>query len=112
MKNKKIKLTYDGKDYTLEYTRQTISQLENRGFIAADFAEKPATMLPLAFKGAFLKNHKFVKDETIEEIFNHIKDKQGLIAQLSTMLVECYETLMNDTEVEDDKGNAVWEMTE
>ena len=112
MKNKKIKLTYDGKDYTLEYTRQTISQLEKQGFVAADFAEKPATMLPLAFRGAFYKNHKFVKEETVEEIFEHISNKQGLIAELSTMLVECYETLMNDTKVEDDKGNAVWEMTE
>lgn len=112
MRNKKIKLTYDGKDYTLEYTRQTISQLEQRGFVAADLAEKPATMLPMAFAGAFLKNHKLVKQEIIDEIFENIKDKQGLIGKLSEMLVECYQSLMNDVETENDKGNAVWEIME
>ena len=59
--NKKIKLNYKDKEYILEYNRKTVSELENMGFIASEFANKPATMLPLAFRGAFLKNHKFLK---------------------------------------------------
>lgn len=108
--NKKIKLNYKDKEYILEYNRKTVSELENMGFIASEFANKPATMLPLAFRGAFLKNHKFLKQDIIDEIFTHISDKQGLIAQLSEMIVECYQSLMGD-EVEDDKeGNVSWEI--
>jgi len=108
--NKKIKLNYKDKEYILEYNRKTVSELENMGFIASEFANKPATMLPLAFRGAFLKNHKFLKQDIIDEIFTHISDRQGLIAQLSEMIVECYQSLMGD-EVEDDKeGNVSWEI--
>lgn len=110
MNNKKIKLNYKGKEYILEYNRKTVSDLENMGFIASEFANKPATMLPLAFKGAFLKNHKFLKQEVIEEIFGHITDRQGLIAQLSEMIVECYQSLMGDEVKEDAEGNASWEI--
>lgn len=108
--NKKIKLNYKDKEYILEYNRKTVSELENMGFVASEFANKPATMLPLAFRGAFLKNHKFLKQDIIDEIFTHISDRQGLIAQLSEMIVECYQSLMGD-EVEDDKeGNVSWEI--
>ena len=59
MNNKKIKLNYKDKDYILEYNRKTVSDLENMGFVASEIASKPATMLPLAFRGAFLKNHTY-----------------------------------------------------
>ena len=90
--------------------RKTISDIENMGFVASEMANKPATMLPLAFKGAFLKNHKFVKQDIIDEIFSHISDKQGLIAQLSEMIVECYQSLMGDEVEKDTEGNVSWEI--
>lgn len=110
MNNKKIKLNYKDKDYILEYNRKTVSDLENMGFVASEIASKPATMLPLAFRGAFLKNHKFVKQDIIDEIFSHISDKQGLIAQLSEMIVECYQSLMGDEVEKDTEGNVSWEI--
>lgn len=112
MNNKKIKLNYKDKDYILEYNRKTVSDLENMGFVASEFANKPATMLPLAFRGAFLKNHKFLKQEVIDEIFAHISDRQGLIAQLSEMIVECYQSLMGDEVEKDAEGNVSWEIVQ
>lgn len=111
-KNKQIKLNYKDKEYILEYNRKTVSDLEGLGFVASQFADKPATMLPLAFRGAFLKNHKFVRQEIIDEIFEHISDKQGLISQLSGMIMECYQSLMSNNDEDGDKGNVAWEIVE
>lgn len=108
--SKQIKLTYEGKDYVLEYNRASVREMENRGFVASEMASKPATMLPIAFEGAFIKNHRFVKYGTIDKIFSHIKNKQDLISQLSTMIVDCYNSLMNDEVEADDEGNALWEI--
>lgn len=110
MNNKKIKINYKDKEYILEYNRKTVSDLENMGFVASEFASKPATMLPLAFRGAFLKNHKFIKQDLIDEIFAHIKNKQELISSLSEMIVECYQSLMSDEVEGDGEGNASWEI--
>ena len=87
MKNKQIKLVYKEKEYILEYDRKSVSALEDNGFVASEFANKPAKMLPLAFKGAFFKHHKFLKEEIIDEIFDNIKDKSGLISELSGIAI-------------------------
>lgn len=108
--NKKIKLNYQDKEYILEYNRKTVSDLESMGFVATELGEKPATMLPLAFRGAFLKNHRFVKQEVIDDIFNHLNNKQGLIEKLSEMLTETYTSLLNGEELEDDEKNVSWEI--
>lgn len=108
--NKQIKLTYKGKDYILEYNRNSIKQIELEGFVANKFSDQPGTMLPLAFKGAFYKNHRFIKQEIIDDIFSHLKNKQGLITILSEMIGECYTSLMSDEDVEGDEGNAEWEI--
>ena len=31
---KQLIFTYDGKDYTLEFTRRTVAEMEKKGFIA------------------------------------------------------------------------------
>lgn len=108
--NKKIRINYNDKEYILEYNRKSVSDLESMGFIASEFANKPATMLPLAFKGAFIKNHRFVKQDIIDDIFNHISDRQGLISQLSEMIMETYQSLLSGDIAEDDKGNVSWEI--
>ena len=109
--NKKIKMNYKGKEYILEYNRKSVSELENLGFVATELSDKPATMLPLAFRGAFLKNHKFLNKDLIDEMFEHISDKQKLISTLSEMMAECYTSLMSDGQ-EDAEGNASWEIVQ
>lgn len=104
----KINFTYDGRDYTLEFTRKSVKAMEDRGFVAARFAEAPMSVLPELFAGAFIANHKFLKRETIDEIFEKMTDKQMLIDTLSRMYNEPLAALMEDG----DEGNGIKWMTE
>lgn len=108
--NKQIKLTFKGKDYTLEYNRNSIKQIEAEGFSINSFADKPAIMLPLAFKGAFLSKHRYLRQEIIDEIYDNLSNKQNMITVLSQMIGDCYSSLMGNIENNDDEGNAQWEI--
>ena len=68
--SKQLKFSYKGTDYTLEYTRRTVEQMEREGFVAEEIRTKPMTMLPTLFAGAFKAHHKFVKAEVIDEIID------------------------------------------
>ena len=106
-KNKQIVLTYKDKEYTLEYDRNSVTSLESMGFIGNQMVDKPATMLPLAFKGAFIKHHRFLSEQIIDEIFENIEDKSGLINALADMIKDTYLSL---TTSEENEKNASWKM--
>ena len=104
---KKLNFEYKGKEYTLEYTRESIKQMEREGFVASDIATKPMNTLPQLFAGAFKAHHKFdTKQKQIDEIFSMFKSKNALIEKLAEMYAEPLEELMDDS----DEGNAIaWE---
>lgn len=106
--NTKINISYEGKDYVLEYDRESIEIMEKRGFSINELSQKPMMMLPIAFQGLFYKNHKGTKTKTIEEIYDKIKNKQKLTETIGTMLSEAYNTLFEDNE--NDEGNLDWEI--
>ena len=103
---KTINFTYEGKDYTLEFTRRTIRQMEDEGFIARDIDNRPMTLLPALFAGAFKAHHKFVKQETIDAIYANMPNKDKLIEKLAEMYNEPIMSLM--TEPEDTAKNVDW----
>lgn len=94
-------------DYTLEFNRRSIEQMERMGFVAGDVTDKPMTVLPALFAGAFMKNHRKVKRDVIDSIFSRAKNKQELVGKLAEMYNEPIEALMD--EPEEDEGNATWE---
>lgn len=104
--NKKIQIEYEGQKYILEYNRQSIELMERQGFSVSDFAKKPMTMLPLAFEGLFYKNHKYLKKSEIDKIFNKLKNKGQLTEAITEMIMECYNSLTEDS----DEGNVEWEI--
>lgn len=104
--SKQLTFTYDGKDYTLEFTKRTVKEMEQKGFVASDLTEKPMTMLPALFAGAFLANHRFVKQDVIDEIYDKLTNKQDLIGKLTEMYNEPIIKLLEDPE--DKKGNLDW----
>ena len=106
--NTKINLTYNDINYTLEYSRMTIKMIEDEGFEMEKFSKQPMTMIDLVFRGAFYKNHRKISQNTIEEIYAHCKDKEKLLDTITTMINECYTSLME--EPKDDGGNASWEV--
>lgn len=106
---KQLIFTYEGKEYTLEYTRRTVAEMEKKGFIASDITDKPMTTLPALFAGAFLAHHRFVKEDVINTIYNKLTKKEDLIGALAEMYNEPIMTLVE--EPEEDEGNVNWTAT-
>lgn len=106
----KFKWEKDGRDYTLEYTRDTIRRMERAGFVINEIDAKPMTILPQLFAGSFLANHSKTKQETIDEIYKSFTNKDKLIEKLAEMYNETIESLMDEPE-EGAEGNIEWETT-
>lgn len=102
----KINLTYDKKEYILEYNRQSVKTMESQGFVLEDLAAKPMTMIPLLFQGAFIKNHRGIKRNLMDEIFEEIGDKTALMEALMEMYAETLGSLTDNN----GEGNATWAM--
>lgn len=103
---KQLNFTYGDKSYTLEFTRRTVSEMEKKGFIAAEVETKPMSTLPALFEGAFLAHHRFVKKDVIDEIFSKLKNKEELIGKLAEMYNEPILALVE--EPAEDEGNVDW----
>ena len=93
---KTINFTYEGKDYTLEFTRRTIRQMEDEGFVARNIDDRPMTLLPALFAGAFKAHHRFVKQESIDAIYANMPNKDKLIEKLAEMYNEPIMSLMEE----------------
>lgn len=106
---KQLIFTFEGKEYTLEFTRRTVAEMEKKGFIASEITDKPMTTLPALFAGAFLANHRFVKQDVIENIYSKLTNKESLIGKLAEMYNEPIMALVE--EPEEDKGNVDWTAT-
>ena len=106
---KQLNFEYKNKEYTLEYTRESVKQMEREGFVASDIVDKPMLTLPKLFAGAFKAHHRFdVKQKQVDEIFELFTNKQALIEKLAEMYAEPMETLMDSGS--DNEGNGIaWE---
>lgn len=94
--SKQLNFTHNGTEYTLEYTRKTVEQMEREGFVAEDLKGKPVTMLPALFAGAFKAHHKFVRREVIDEIYSKMTNKADLIGKLAEMYNEPIMALIDE----------------
>lgn len=106
---KQLTFTYEGKDYTLEFTRRTVAEMEKKGFIASDITNKPMTTLPALFAGAFLAHHRFVKEDIINDIYSKLTKKEDLIGKLAEMYNEPILALVEEPEKAE--GNLDWTAT-
>lgn len=106
---KQLTFVYDGKDYTLEFTRRTVAEMEKKGFIASDITDKPMTTLPALFAGAFLAHHRFVKEDIINDIYSKLTKKEDLIGKLAEMYNEPILALVEEPEKAE--GNLDWTAT-
>ena len=104
--SKQLKFTYEGKEYVLEFTRRSVEQMERNGFVASDVRDKPMTTLPALFAGAFLANHRFVRQDVIDRIYAKLTNKQELIGKLAEMYNEPITAWID--EPEEDAGNVEW----
>lgn len=107
--SKQLRFSYEGKDYTLEFTRRTVADMERKGFVASEITDKPMTSLPALFAGAFLAHHRFTKQEVIDAIFAKMTHKDELIGKLAEMYNEPIMALVE--EPEESEGNLNWTAT-
>lgn len=103
---KQLVFTYNDKQYTLEFTRKTIAEMEKNGFVANEVEAKPMTTLPALFRGAFLAHHKFEKKDVIDKIFSKMTNKEDLIGKLAEMYSEPILSLIEDPV--ESEGNVNW----
>jgi len=103
---KQIKFKYDGKDYTLEFTRRSIETMEKQGFSMSNISDRPMSALPQLFSGAFMAHHKFEKQEVKDKIFAGLRNREELFSTLVDMYNEPIVALMS--EPDDDEGNVEW----
>jgi hypothetical protein len=94
--SKQLNFKYNGTEYTLEFTRRTVEQMEREGFVADDVRTKPMTTLPTLFAGAFRAHHKYVKREVIDEIYAKMTNKADLIGKLAEMYNEPIAALIDE----------------
>ena len=117
-----INFDYNGKHYCLEYTRESVKQMEAAGFNMNDMGDKPATRIEQLWQGAFLANHPNEPESKIREIYKSLKrtaedaepeyDEDGheidLLAQtLADMITEAVDELTG----RGNTGNVTWKVT-
>ena len=103
-----INFDYNGRHYCLEYTRESVKQMEAAGFSISDIGDKPATRIEQLWAGAFLAHERRTSANVIRELYDKMKDKEALLQKLSEMYQNTLKYLMPD---EDDSGNVEWTAT-
>ena len=102
---KTMTFTFDGKEYTLEFTRQTVVQTENMGFDASLPDSRPISSLSILFRGAFLAHHRGLPVSEIDKILEGL-DKEGLLPALAELYYEPIKVLMENNS----KNSVKWTM--
>lgn len=103
---KKIIITYNDRDYTLEFNRKTVRQMEESGFKVD--TDRPASMILDLFRGAFQMHHRAIRPDQVEEIWLAQRGKEKLLTELISMYTEPIASLMDDAEGEDE--NPTWKV--
>lgn len=93
-----ISFEHKGTQYTLEFNRDTVKQMERVGFSLDGAASQPVTALLTLFKGAFILHHSRVSQTVIEEIWEDLGNKDSLFEALIALYNEPVEDLMKEPE--------------
>lgn len=105
--SKKIEFDFDGKHYTLEFTRASVTAMQRQGFDIDLVPKFIALHLPTLFAGAFMANHKYIKPDLVDKIYDQISGKVDMVTSLVEMYREPLNALLEDPE--ESSGNVVWE---
>lgn len=91
-----IVFEHKGTQYTLEFSRDSVKQMERAGFNISDAADKPITSLDILFRGAFICHHPRTSQAVIEEIWDSLSDKDGLFDALADLYNEPMEAMLKE----------------
>lgn len=108
---KTINFNYKGKDYTLEFNRESVKAIERAGFRIEDLANKPVTAIELLFYGAFKMHHPTVKMAKTVEIYKTLNHKKELVDKLVEIYGYVLDAMSGSEDEDSDAGNANWSAT-
>ena len=102
---KTLNFEYEGKEYTLEYTRAAVVRMEKNGFKFSDLENFPISTLPEFFAASFYAHHPNISRKKVTEIYESLGNKEELLPVLSEMYMEPIEALLDEP---DDEGKVDW----
>lgn len=105
----------DGKTtYALTYTRRSAELAEQRaGFEIGEYMNGKGLLKNTyaLFYGAFFENHQGIKRKVVDELYQNIDNKEGLIAKLLEMYTDAVKSLISTDDTEDkETKNVKWEV--
>ena len=106
---KAIRFTFKDEEYVLQFTKRTIKEMEDKGFRIREIGDRPMTLWPMLFKGAFLANHRSTKESVVEEIYDAMPNKQALVEAMIELYDEPYSAMMDDPD--DAVPNVNWTLS-
>lgn len=85
-----------GREYTLEFSRKTVSKTEQAGFDINKLESMGMTMIPLLFWGAFLMHHPYMtKEQTDKILFDGLGGlNEDEMAYLGKLYAAPFQTLI------------------
>lgn len=104
----KINIGYGKENYILEYDRESVEHMVNRGLTRDEIINNPFSY-PELFYGAFRKHHPYVNRKVTDKIWEEISGKEQLISALIEMYAAPINALVSDPE---DQGNVSWEIND
>ena len=104
---KTLTITYEEKEYKLEYTRTVARNMERAGFDINELTSKPTIMIPMLVSGAFVRHNEKIKAGTVDAIYRSLPDKDEFLRCLGIMYQDTVNELLEDPSGEDEK-NSSW----
>lgn len=102
----KITFTFDDKDYTLEFDRDSANRTAMGGLDVSKLSgEQILTGPKMIFEGALYKHHGRLSKRKVEEIFESFDEKAELIGALTEMYAQAVESVYSDG-----SGKTQWEV--
>jgi hypothetical protein len=109
MAKTKLELTYKGVDYCLEFTAETIKELERTGKVKfGKLDDQALTVTEELFYGTFDANHKDVKRKLRQEIYHELAEQDEDGEELAKVLAEMVDEAIDSLKP---SGNVSWKKT-
>lgn len=83
------------KEYTLCLTRQSVKEIETKGFNIQNFLEKPVTYMDILWYGGFIANHSSVNPNLAAKLLETYQEEGGDVAEVINFLADEYSNFVN-----------------
>ena len=101
---KQITFEFEGKGYTLEFTRSTVRRMERNGFDVSAGESRPMSIVYDLFAGAFQAHHRNIDSRLIDRMFDGLTDLDGWANDLIEMYQEPFTSMTDAGEIKRERS--------